>query len=187
MNSIFQKIFILIIIIIIILYFITDCDTKIYNKPVWPCPYNENRLKNIYIKESAGEYTSLSLFDVYSFTHICHGILFYYILRYILKINKKKMIHLTIIYAIIVEISWEILENLPMTIKKYRKNNLLARNYAGDSIINSLCDILSMIIGFMIAYSYPEYGYILFIITELLLYYFIKDNLILNIYEIFIM
>ena len=186
MKYIFIKIILLFISLIVIIYITTDCNSKIYGKPIWSCPYNEERLKNLYIPESDGKYTSQSLFDIYSFTHISHGILLFYILRYIYKKKNEKMIYISIIYAIILEFIWEIIENLPITIERYRKTNKLARDYEGDSIINSIGDILSMIIGFIIAWYYPDYGYSLFIANELVLYYFIKDNLVMNIYQIFI-
>ena len=92
------------------------------------------------------------------------------------------MIYIALFY----EILWEIIENTPMIINKYRKESNISRNYAGDSIINSIGDILSMSIGFFITWYYPEHGYKLLITNELVLYYLINDNLTTNIYQIFI-
>jgi hypothetical protein len=183
MNNHIKGVLISFIVIIIVLYIVSDCNTSILNRPIWPCPYNENRLRNLYINESSGKWTSQSLFDIYSFTHINHGILLFYVLYYIHKKKKyTKMIYIALFY----EILWETIENTPIIINKYRKESNISRNYAGDSIINSIGDICSMSVGFFITWYYPEHGYKLLITNELLLYYLINDNLMTNIYQIFI-
>ena len=73
----------------------------------------------------------------------------------------------------------------PYVINRYRKASNLSRNYPGDSIINSIGDVLSMSIGFFITWYYPKYGIILLLLNELALYYFIKDNLVTNVYQVF--
>jgi len=183
MNNHIKIIFIIFFILIVIVYLMTDCNTTIYNKPVWSCPYNDkNRLNNLYIKEESGKYTSQSLFDIYSFTHVSHGIILFYILY---QLNHKNKYTYMIYIALLYEILWEIIENTPIIINRYRKASNISRDYAGDSIINSIGDILSMTIGFYIAWYYPNNGYILLIMNELILYYFIRDNLSTNIYQIF--
>ena len=178
----FKIISIIFFITICLIYLLTNCKSTIFNKPIWPCPYNQNRLKNLYIKKASGKYTSQSLFDIYSFTHISHGILLFYFLYYF---HGYKKYNSMIYYALFYEIMWEIIENTPYIIDRYRKASNLSRNYPGDSIINSIGDILSMTIGFYIAWYYPNNGYILLIMNELILYYFIRDNLSTNIYQIF--
>ena len=178
----FKLISIILFIIVCIIYFTTNCKSKIFNKPIWPCPYNESRLKHLYIKESSGKYTSQSLFDIYSFTHVSHGIILFYVLYYL---HNYKKYNLMIYYALFYEIMWEIIENTPMIINRYRKTSNISRNYPGDSIINSIGDVMSMSIGFMITWYYPNIGYKLLILNELILYYLIQDNLSTNIYQIF--
>ena len=90
-----------------------------------------------------------------------------------------------IYYALFYEIMWEIIENTPYIIDRYRKASNLSRNYPGDSIINSIGDVLSMSIGFIITWYYPKYGIFLLLLNELALYYVIKDNLITNVYQVF--
>ena len=177
----FYNIFLGFIVIIILLYIFTDCNTKFRNTPVWPCPYN-NRLKNIYIDKPDDKYTSLSLFDIYSFTHISHGILLFYILYYL---HDYKKYNSMIYYALFYEIMWEIIENTPYIINRYRKASNLSRDYPGDSIINIIGDIISMSIGFIITWYYPKYGILFLLLNEFALYYYIKDNLITNVYQIF--
>ena len=60
---------ILLILLIIFISLTRPCNSSLFSKPLWPCPYN-SRLKHLYINESDGKYTSQSLFDIYSFTHI---------------------------------------------------------------------------------------------------------------------
>ena len=76
MNNVFYYIFLIFVIMIILLYIFTDCDSKINNTPIWPCPHND-RLKYIYIDKPDDKYTSLSLFDIYSLTHITHGLILF--------------------------------------------------------------------------------------------------------------
>jgi hypothetical protein len=182
-NNHMKIVHIIFFIIIIMIYILSDCKTKILNRPVWPCPYHENRLWNLYINEASGKYTSQSLFDIYSFTHISHGILLFYILYYI---HGSKTYNSMIYIALCYEILWELIENTPLIINRYRRASNISRNYPGDSIINSIGDILSMSIGFYLCWYYPSYGYKLLIANELFLYYYIHDNLLTNIYQIFI-
>ena len=77
---------------------------------------------NFFVDDSSKE-----LIDIYSFSHISHGILFYFIFQYF-EINFLKGLYLTII----LEFLWEIVENTDYIIKKYRKK--YDRDYDGDSI-----------------------------------------------------
>ena len=166
---------------IILLYILTDCDTKLNDRQIWPCPHND-RLKYIYIDKPDDKYTSLSLFDIYSFTHISHGLILFMILNYIYGKKDINMIYFVIGWGIL----WEIVENTDYVLAKYRRNNRYQRNYIGDSIINSIGDILCCFIGFTIAYNYPNYSFPLLIISEVLLYLKMKDNLLTNTIQIFI-
>ena len=147
----FKIISIIFFITICLIYLLTNCKSTIFNKPIWPCPYNQNRLKNLYIKEASGKYTSQSLFDIYSFTHISHGILLFYILYYLNNYKKYKYM---IFIALIYETLWEIIENTPMIINKYRKENKNSRDYPGDSIINSIKIIIEITINSPFIYIY---------------------------------
>ena len=48
--------------------------------------------------------------------------------------------------ALLIEASWEVIENTPMVIDRYRETTA-ALGYSGDSVINSLSDILMMCAG----------------------------------------
>ena len=105
--------------------------------------------------------SSKSLIDIYSFSHISHGILLYFIFQYF-EINFLKGLYLTII----LEFLWEVIENTDYIIKKYRKKY---RNYDGDSIINIIGDIMGTIIGYILAYKTPYLSIAFLIISEILL------------------
>lgn len=117
--------------------------------------------------------------DWYTFSHFIHGIIFYWILR---KVSGKRWpIWLCFVFAIGIEVGWEILENSPLIINRYR-NYTAALQYYGDSILNSLSDVLFMCIGFIVAWRAPVWLSIALIIgLELFVGYMIRDNLTLNV------
>ena len=123
-------------------------------------------------------HNSQHLFDPYSFTHILHGVLFCGILAWLLP---KIPLMWRLWMAITLEAIWEIFENSQFIIQRYRESTM-ALGYNGDSIINSSGDILSCVAGFILArYLGLIYSIILFIIIELVLLFWMRDNLTLNI------
>jgi len=165
---------------IILLYIFTDCDSKINDKSIWPCPHND-RLKYIYIDKPDDKYTHLSLFDIYSFTHISHGMILFILLNYIYGKKNVNMVFITIGWGIL----WEIIENTYYD--KFRIDTKYQRNYYGDSIINSVGDILCCFIGFSIAWMLPnkKYSILLIILNEIFLYMKMKSNLFTFFTQIF--
>ena len=104
---------------------------------------------------------SKNLLDIYSFSHISHGILFYLLFKY-LKINFLTGLYLTII----LEFLWEMFENTEFIICVYRTDY---EEYDGDSYLNITGDIIFTVIGYLLA-AKTIYGSILFlIISEILL------------------
>jgi Protein of unknown function (DUF2585) len=121
---------------------------------------------------------SQHLFDWYTFSHIVHGLLFYFLLRLIFP---KLPVGARLLIAIGVEVSWEIAENTPWVIEAYRRQ-ALAQGYVGDSTINSLSDTLSMITGFALARTIPVWASLLAaLLLEGYAAYAIHDNLTLNV------
>ncbi len=123
-------------------------------------------------------HTSQHLFDPYSFTHILHGVLFFWLTGLIfsrLSINWQFLI------AIIAEAGWEVLENSAWIIEKYRQNTA-SLDYFGDSIMNSAGDVVACSIGFCIAAAIGRWrSLIFFFIVEFALLLWIHDGLLLNI------
>lgn len=125
---------------------------------------------------SAGN--SQHLADWYSFSHVIHGFLFYWILT---LVAPRLSIGTRLLLALGAEIAWEVIENTPMVIQHYREQ-ALAQGYTGDSIINSVSDTLMMAAGFFLALRLPVWLVVLIGIGfELFVGLAIRDNLTLNV------
>ena len=121
---------------------------------------------------------SQRVLDPYSFSHILHGLGFYAVLW---LVAKKRSISARFLGAVMLEGAWEILENSPFIIDRYRAVTI-AQGYIGDSILNSVSDILMAAIGFAIAWRLTLMQSIAFVVvTELVMLALIRDNLTLNI------
>jgi hypothetical protein len=124
---------------------------------------------------------SQHLSDWYSLSHIIHGILFYAFLAYFFP---RIPLGVRLLLAIGIEMGWELFENTDMIIDRYREQ-ALAQGYSGDSIVNSVGDILSVIIGFLLTWKLPSLASVaLVIVLELIALYFIRDALALNIIQL---
>ena len=126
-----------------------------------------------------GPTQSQMLADWYSLSHIVHGFLFYAALHIFLP---RAAIEWRFLLALLIEASWEIVENTPMVIDRYREATI-ALGYSGDSILNSASDILMMAIGFLIARRLPVWASIVIVLVlELVPLFVIRDNLTLNVW-----
>jgi hypothetical protein len=122
--------------------------------------------------------TSQMLADWYSLSHVVHGLIFYALLW---LIAWRWPAEWRFVIALLVEASWEVIENTPMVIDRYRATTA-ALGYSGDSVINSLSDILMMALGFFAARKLPVWASIvLLLVLELAPLLVIRDNLTLNI------
>jgi hypothetical protein len=121
---------------------------------------------------------SQHLTDWYSFSHVIHGMLFYAITWVAFP---RAPVAYRLLMALGVEVAWEITENTPWIIGRYREQ-ALAQGYSGDSILNSLMDSLCMVFGFVLARRLPVWSTVaLALAMEILVAYAIRDNLTLNI------
>lgn len=125
---------------------------------------------------------SQHLSDWYSLSHILHGVIFYALLALAAYLGWIAWpVPARLVAATVVEIGWEILENTPLIIERYRAATV-SLGYTGDSIVNSLSDVGMMILGFLIAWRAPVWASVSMLIGfELLALYAIRDNLTLNI------
>ncbi len=125
-----------------------------------------------------GSENSQRVADAYSFSHIIHGIIFYWLLW---LIARRLPVKYRFLIALCVEGGWELLENSPIIIDRYRAATI-ALGYVGDSVLNSVCDILMMAFGFVIArFSKVWISVALIIVMELGCLFWIRDNLTLNV------
>ena len=121
--------------------------------------------------------TSQMLADWYSLSHIVHGLLFYAALWLVFR---RMPVDWRFLIALLIEAAWEVTENTPMVIDRYRATTA-AIGYTGDSVVNSLSDVLMMALGFLIARKLPvRTTVLLLILLELVPLYAIRDNLTLN-------
>lgn len=126
--------------------------------------------------EAWSSHTSQHLLDPYSFSHIQHGILFFFVF-YLLKVQPR----IGFWGACLTEIAWEILENSAFIINRYRSATA-ALDYFGDSIINSEGDILCCLFGFVLALRLPWRVTLgLFLAMEFGMLIFVRDSLSLNV------
>jgi hypothetical protein len=125
--------------------------------------------------------TSQMLADWYSLSHIVHGLLFYGVLR---VVARGWPVQLRFLAAMLIEAGWEVTENTPFVIDRYRATTA-ALGYSGDSVLNSMSDVLMMALGFLLARKLPVWAAIaLLVALEIVPLFVIRDNLTLNIWAL---
>jgi len=131
-----------------------------------------------WISDVWSAHASQHLFDPYSFAHVLHGFLFWWLIAWLFP---KLPFGWQLCIALAIEASWEIFENTQFVINRYREATA-ALGYEGDSIVNSLGDMLSAGLGFTLA---KRLGWrltlALFVAIEIVLIITIRDSLLLNI------
>ena len=116
--------------------------------------------------------------DAYSFSHFIHGILFYGFLWLVLK---KVPAPRRFLIALAIEAGWELLENSPFIINRYREATI-SLGYVGDSVLNSVSDIVMAGIGFVFAWKVSARASVITIVVlELGCLLWVRDNLTLNV------
>jgi hypothetical protein len=116
--------------------------------------------------------------DPYSFTHVLHGFLFFWLIAWLAPPLRSGW---QLALAIAVEAAWEVFENTNFIIDRYRSETA-ALGYTGDTVVNSFGDILCCLIGFMIARRLGLHrSLVVFALLELVLIVWIKDSLLLEI------
>jgi hypothetical protein len=125
--------------------------------------------------------TSQMLVDWYSLSHVVHGLLFYAALWLLFR---RWPVQLRFLIALLVETGWEVLENTPFVIDRYRETTA-ALGYSGDSVLNSTSDVLMMCAGFIAARRLPVWASLLLVVVlEVVPLFVIRDNLTLNVWNL---
>jgi hypothetical protein len=121
---------------------------------------------------------SQRLADAYAFSHIIHGMFFYFLLW---LVARRLPLSARYLMAVLLEAGWELLENSPLIINRYREATM-ALGYEGDSILNSTSDVLMMSLGFLLAWKLrPSVTVALVLVMEIGCLFWIRDNLTLNV------
>jgi hypothetical protein len=142
---------------------------------LWWCSCGEIYL---WAGDTRSSHNSQHLFDPYSFTHVLHGVILYGVLAWgIPRLRPAWRLWL----ALSIEALWEVFENSDFIIHRYRAATI-SLGYLGDTIVNSLGDILSCGIGFTLARRLGFRGSLgLFVVTEAVLLLWIRDSLLLSV------
>lgn len=143
---------------------------------IWWCKLGDY---GIYVGEAwNSSHTSQHFLDPYTFTHILHGVLFFWLASLIFS---KLSAAWRFLIAVCAEAAWEVLENTNFIIEKYRENTA-SLDYFGDSILNSVGDVLACAFGFWIALRLGWWKSLaFFLLVEIALLLWIRDGLLLNI------
>lgn len=116
--------------------------------------------------------------DAYAFSHVAHGILFY---GFLWLVARRWKVGTRFLVATAIEAGWELLENSPLIIERYREATM-ALGYAGDSVLNSVSDLFMMALGFLLAWRLPVWATVAVLLAmEIGCALWIRDNLTLNV------
>lgn len=129
-----------------------------------------------------GAGNSQHIADPYSFSHMTHGVLFYGLAWLLGRLREKPLpLGWGLVLAVGLECAWELVENTPTVIARYRAETV-SLGYDGDSILNSMSDIVAMMIGYAAAATLPVVVMVAAVIlAEGALAWWIRDNLLLNV------
>jgi hypothetical protein len=142
---------------------------------LWICACGTVRL---WVGQICSSDNSQHILDPYAFTHILHGFLFFWLISWLLpRLRPAWQLWL----AVAVEAAWEVFENTNFIIQRYREGTA-ALGYNGDTVVNSLGDLVCCLAGFLIARQLGwRRSIVAFVVLELILIVWIRDSLLLEI------
>ena len=127
-------------------------------------------------------HNSQHLLDPYSFTHVLHGLAFFAAL-WLIAGERVPLVWRAALTAVL-ESGWEILENSPIVIERYRTTTM-SLDYFGDSVVNALADVAACLFGFWVASKLPwKVSVAIFVVTEVVLLLWVRDSLLVNILQL---
>ena len=133
---------------------------------------------DIWTSDTCSSNNSQQLFDPYSFTHVLHGFLFFWLIALFFRRFTAAW---QFCLALFLESAWEVFENTSFVINKYRTETA-ALGYQGDTVVNSLGDLACALVGFLVARQLGvRRSLIVFLLVELALILWIHDSLLLQI------
>ena len=146
-----------------------------YQGRLWLCSCGRFLL---WVGDARSSDTSQHLFDPYSFTHVLHGFVFCWLIGWL---APRLWWAWQLWLAVAAEAVWEVIENSDFVIQRYREG-AGARGYFGDTVVNSLGDIMMCAFGFVLArYLGFVRSLVLFVTVEVVLLFWIRDSLVLNV------
>jgi hypothetical protein len=123
-------------------------------------------------------HNSQHLLDAYAGSHFQHGLVFYAALWLLLRGRAPD---LRFLLAVALECGWEIFENTPLVIDRYRAATA-SLDYSGDAILNSVSDVGLCALGTLAASRLPWSGTLaLYLGIEIAMVVWIRDSLLLNV------
>src|SRR5215217_280201 len=132
----------------------------------------------VWVGDWCSSNTSQQLLDPYSFTHVLHGFLFFWLISLLFRRMPRGW---QFLLAMLLESAWEAFENTSFVINKYRTETA-ALGYQGDTIVNSLGDLSCALLGFVIARQLGvRRSLVVFVLIEAVLIFWIHDSLLLQI------
>jgi hypothetical protein len=130
-----------------------------------------------WIGDTCSSNNSQQLFDPYSFTHILHGVLLFWVVA---LLWRRVAPSTQLCLALALEAAWEVFENTSFVIDRYRAETA-ALGYTGDTIVNSLGDLACALVGFVVAQKLGmRWSVVVFLLVEIVLSIWIKDSLLLQ-------
>jgi hypothetical protein len=132
----------------------------------------------IWTSDTCSSNNSQHLLDPYSFTHVLHGVMFFWLIALVFR---RMAAGRQLLLALALEAAWEVFENSRLVIERYRTATA-ALGYQGDTVVNSIGDLLCALLGYVIARQLgARRSLILFLLVELILIVWIHDSLLLQI------